>query len=46
MNDYEIGELYDQVQNLEEQVQRLVEALIGDDCCKPKKGKAKKEKEE
>mgnify|MGYP003150630908 CR=1 FL=1 len=43
MNDYEVKALYDQVQDLEEQVQLLVEALIGDDCCKPKKGKAKKE---
>ena len=39
MNDFEVKDLYDQVQNLEEQVQRLVEALIGDDCCEPKKEK-------
>ena len=32
MNDYEVRDLYDQVQCLEVQVQRLVEALIGDDC--------------
>jgi len=33
MNDFEVAELYEQVQCLEVQVQRLVEALIGDDCC-------------
>jgi|10_taG_2_1085330.scaffolds.fasta_scaffold16166_2 hypothetical protein len=33
MNDYEVRELYEQVQCLEVQVQRLVEALIGDDDC-------------
>jgi len=45
MNDYEVGKLYEQVQDLEEQVQYLIESLLAD-CCKPKKGKAKKEKEE
>ncbi len=44
MNDFEVQELFDQVQRLEEQVQLIVEALIGDDS-KPysdKKSKAKK----
>jgi hypothetical protein len=46
MNDYEVKGLYDQVQNLEEQVQLLVEALIAnttDACCQAKKTKVKKE---
>jgi len=42
MNDYEVKTLYDQVQVLEEQVQLLVEALIGDDSSPAKKSKAKK----
>jgi len=42
MNDYEIKTLYEQVQVLEEQVQLLVEALIGDDSSQPNKTKAKK----
>jgi hypothetical protein len=39
MNDFEIKTLYNQVQNLEEQVQLLVEALIGDDSSPAKKAK-------
>ena len=33
MNDFEIKDLYEQVQLLEEQVQFLIEALISNDCC-------------
>ena len=46
MNDYEVKDLYDQVQALEEQVQRLIEALIGDDCCTDDKCCEPKDKEE
>ena len=42
MNDFEIKTLYDQVQDLEEQVQLLVEALIGDDAKPVSTKKAKK----
>ena len=42
MNDFEIKTLYNQVQNLEEQVQLLVEALIGDDSKPYSAKKAKK----
>tara|TARA_R110000824_G_scaffold141574_1_gene308212 strand:- start:861 stop:1022 length:162 start_codon:yes stop_codon:yes gene_type:complete len=47
MNDYEVRDLYNQVQVLEEQVQLLVEALIANTngaCCQAKKTKVKKEK--
>ena len=37
MNDYEVRDLYDQVQRLEGQIQYIIEAMLGeecgDDCC-------------
>jgi len=46
MNDYEVRALYEQVQCLEVQVQRLVEALIGDDDCCSKEEVEEEVKEE
>jgi len=33
MNDFEVRDLYDQVQRLEGQVQYLIEALLDECCC-------------
>jgi len=48
MNDYEVRDLYEQVQCLEVQVQRLVEALMADncECCTPAKEEAPAEAED